>query len=136
MRDRLIELLTTEIECNKDGHGDCSMCPYKYADKECERHIAELTANFLLANGIIVPPCRVGDTVWYLHQNLGEVFKAVVVSVEYNFFTKPQEWLTIEYVTPILGTSEYKSRIDLMLGKTVFLSREEAEQALAERSKG
>ncbi len=54
MRNRLIELLTDEVECNKGGHGDCSMCEYRYADKECEKHISGLVADHLLANDVIV----------------------------------------------------------------------------------
>ena len=41
-----------------------------------------------------------------------------------------QMWLTVSYFINRKDTREYKSRIDLMLGKTIFLSREEAEKAL------
>lgn len=40
MRDRLIELLKHEFGTN----------------------VAEITADWLLANGVILPPCKVGDT--------------------------------------------------------------------------
>lgn len=49
-RDKLIELLATEVECNKSGRGDCSLCEYRYADDKCVRHISEITADYLLAN--------------------------------------------------------------------------------------
>ena len=76
-------------------------------------------------------PCEVGSTVWYIRY--GEVLEATVVRIEYNYFTSPQEWISIEYYLSSIGKYEYKSRVDLMFGKTVFLSKEE--YALSERSK-
>ena len=57
MRDRLIELLQdceTETVPDKDGYYKCYLSRVK----------AELYADYLLANGVIVPPCKVGDTVY------------------------------------------------------------------------
>ena len=90
--------------------------------------ICESIADYLLAKGVIVPPCKVGDTVYFLHY--GEILEATVISVEVNYYTNPQLWLTIEYYTKSFGRNSYKSRIDLMLNKTVFLTKEEAERAL------
>ena len=48
MRDRLIELLMdSEAFNDADGKADA-------------KHIAD----HLLANGVIVPPCKVGDTIY------------------------------------------------------------------------
>ena len=47
MRERLIEMIQNSV-------GGCA------------RHWAEVIADHLLANGVIVPPCNVGDTVYYL----------------------------------------------------------------------
>lgn len=41
-RDRLIELIQNAVN-------------------GCARHWAEIIADYLLANGVIVPPCKVGD---------------------------------------------------------------------------
>ena len=60
MRDRLIELLTTDVECTKDGHGDCSMCEYQCADDKCTKYLSKIIADFLLASGVIVSPCKMG----------------------------------------------------------------------------
>ena len=87
---------------------------------------AEITADYLLDNGVIVPPCKAGDTVWVILQN----YK----------FTKPE----IES-RKILSVQIYKNRniqyhykdgcfYKNVIGKTVFFTREEAEKALAERS--
>lgn len=81
---------------------------------------------------IIVPPCKVGQTVYFLPYD--EIIEAKVVNIEINYFTNPQLWISVEYLTKLLGVNKYKTRVDLMLGKTVFLTKEEAEKALAERS--
>ena len=85
-------------------------------------------ADYLLANGVIVLPCKVGQNAYYLRGN--DICTAEVIKIELNIFTNPQMWLTIGYYSTVIGRHEYKSRIDLMLGKTVFLTREEAERAL------
>lgn len=54
MRDRLIELLEKAIKYADENY------PKRYINgKYCE-----LMADFLLANGVIVPPCKVGDYVY------------------------------------------------------------------------
>lgn len=55
-RDRLIELMKWfAIECHKPN------C--KRNEKDCRIHAFEQFADYLLANGVIVPPCKVGDYV-------------------------------------------------------------------------
>ena len=103
--------------------------------KHSSRGLIEGIADHLLENGVIVPPFRCGDRVWFVLEGLGEVCEAIVIKYEYNYFTSPQEWLTIEYISDFVGKHEYESRIDLMLGKTVFLSREDAEKALRKEDK-
>ena len=56
-RDRLIELiLQGENEADKKGIANCQMYNLEKA---------KILADYLLANGVIVPPCKVGDTVYY-----------------------------------------------------------------------
>ena len=88
---------------------------------------------FLPQSRFIELPCEVGQTVWFVPQD--EIFKATVIGIEYNRYSNPQEWIRLEYISHYGVQSEYKSRVDLMLGKTVFLSREEAKKALKEREK-
>lgn len=118
MRERLIELL-------KEAYGDYII------DEMAD--VRKKLADYLLENGIAALPCKVGDEVYFAM--CGEVLKATVTKIELNYFTAPQEWITIECNTPYVGTQKYKSRIDLMFGKTVFFTKEEAEIALAERGK-
>lgn len=71
----------------------------------------------------------------FFSKTLNEICEATVIRVEYNYFTNPKEWIVIEYVSSIIGKQEYKNRIDLMFGKTVFLSREDAEKQRKEDEK-
>ena len=93
-------------------------------------------ADYLLANGVIVPPCKVGDTVYIVDDTTDGIVVGRITHLEQNIYTTPREWVTIEGNYPLFGELELKNRIDLLFGKTVFLTREEAEAALAERSKG
>lgn len=107
MRDRLIELLDIIIQPGEKTMGDI--------------------ADHLLTNGVIVPPCKVGDKLYYIaHRANGG---------------KTEKYIKEEMVamTSIDSRSIYAHipralLIDLGdLGKTVFLTREEAEKALAEK---
>ena len=85
--------------------------------------LEEKVADHLLANGVIVQPCKVGDTVWCDTwkggKNIGiQPHKIEVVRVV----------ATIERVFGGVGATFY----DWEFGKTVFLTREEAEAALKE----
>lgn len=71
----------------------------------------EHLADYLLANGVIVLPCKVGDTVYQIDAE--RVFESQVEA--------------IIYATDSIAFDER------VIGKTVFLTREEAERALKER---
>jgi hypothetical protein len=99
MRDRLIRLIN-----------HCTSC------EECRD---EDIADHLLADGVIVPPCKVGDTVYWYNMG-GEIAEAKVKML--GFAVRHSKGF--EYDVPFDA-----------FGKTVFLTREDAEKALAERSK-
>lgn len=115
MRDRLIEL----IQKAYDG---------------CVKRSSVSIADHLLANCVIVPPVGIGQTVWFFSGVLEEVCEAKVVKIEINLYTNPMLWFEFEYSSELIGTHVIRGRIDEFLGKTVFLTKEEAEKALAERS--
>ena len=100
----------------------------------CARNWAEVIADHLLANGVIVPPCKVGDTVYIVDGTTDGIVVGKITNFEFNIYTTPREWITVSGNYPFFGDLKTKNRIDLLIGKTVFLSREEAEKALAERS--
>lgn len=84
-------------------------CPY-YKDKD----------------KVIELPCKVGDTVYGIFAK--EVYPKEITRFEINPYTKPQLWIGTKFDF----ASESINRWDLAIGKTVFLTRKEAEKALKE----
>lgn len=99
-------------------------------------------ADYLLQNGVIVPPCKVGDTVYavkgcfYLPHiyfiRTNELIKAEVIAIKE---TKSRK---IFLLKPLIEDCFYTRTSNKWFpfsayGKTVFLTREEAEKALKER---
>ena len=113
MRDRLIELLQEYTDNNNGGgsnHG---------------------RADYLLANGVIVPPCKVGDIVYYPWVYDGQCGIA---------FSEVESIKIYVNRLPIAVVEDWKSDMPIPIcftvedfGKTVFLTKEEAEQKLKER---
>jgi hypothetical protein len=80
-----------------------------------------IIADHLLANGVIVPPCKVGDTVWIAGEYRG-VYSAIVRTI---FFSHSG----VEMVRTTKCDIPFHD-----FGKVAFFTHEEAEKALAERS--
>ena len=76
----------------------------------------------LLANGIIVPPCKVGDTVWCIIEGFNQVMEGRV-----RRFTVFDNFINV-----YCGINGYFEQVymDKDFGKTVFLTKEAAEAAL------
>lgn len=92
----------------------------------------ERIADHLLANGVIVPPCKVGAKAYHLTtvdtlSEFGEIFEGVVKAI-----TKEEMHIWI-YCIYDNGLSYHYTESDI--GKRLFFSKEEAEAKLAERSK-
>lgn len=103
----------------------------EWGNKENDGVRAESIADYLLENGVIVPPCKIGDTVYYICPQStivltkGVIYAAKVVRiVVLNIGTALDIQIYEKGVTEIPSVSDF--------GKTVFLTREEAEQALKE----
>ncbi len=116
-------------------------------------------ADWLLANGVIVPPCKVSDTVYVIkrcrcgkpenydlkvcgRKKVAKTPKVLarVMFQEVGKRLKPSYTGKIEYEAVPKGTicySIYEKQFTLKMlteiGKTVFLTKEEAEQALRQR---
>lgn len=78
-------------------------------------------------------PCKVGDVVYCLVRK-DEIIECRVYSFEQTMYSAPQIWLTLEHEDRFGVICQY-NRNENSVGKTVFLTREEAEAALAERMK-
>lgn len=121
-RERLIEILKL------------GSCPSPYiCDENCkyanlERCYEERTADLLLEHGVIVLPCKVGDRLYEVTgRKTVSVYKVRTIRVE--LFSLFIEWDIVEGFA-------WQSLSDINageIGKTVFLTREEAERALKER---
>ena len=110
-RKRLIELLNVDMSgCNGD--------------------YAEEMADYLLENGVIVPPCKVGDTVYEFFNVIGfyDINELIVENIVIG-------------VTPrkcqIYTKSKYSGSKDIFyedsFGKVLFFSKAEAEYAMKNR---
>ena len=84
-------------------------------------------ADYLLEHGVIVLPCKVGDKVYEITgRKTVSVYKVRAIRVE--LFSLFIEWDIVEGIvwkSLVINAGE--------IGKTVFLTREEAERALKER---
>lgn len=98
-------------------------------------------ADYLLENGVIVPPCKVGQTVFRIVKLYGDR-KPIIVEGEVFEIALTHENGEIKKRFYFLekGGNKIINRYSLWLdfdeiGKTVFLTKEEAEQSLKAREK-
>ena len=112
-KDRLIELLSIAV-------GDCNL-----TDPEIK-----IVADYLIANGVIVPPCKVGDIVYAKYSGTNEIEYYIVDEVihlgsdnfEFKAHLENEDGYIVDNID--FGVPE--------IGLTVFLTKEEAEKALKE----
>jgi hypothetical protein len=115
MRDRLVELL-----------GEFGIWHKPMKEVWFPQAIEKL-ADHLIANGVVVPPCKVGDTVYYLDGSIIVESKVHCISFggRYGDYKGGQMHIY----------DSDKDNITVKLdnfGKTVFLTKEAAEQKLKE----
>ena len=127
-RDRLIEL-TSGLPFSAEYE--------KYNSLEFAEHLAD----HLLSNGVIVPPCKVGDTVYIKNRPLiisflhieNEVYDVVQFDCDDCGdcpFYEDDVSFEGEHDCKTMGYIQFTEKD---IGKTVFLTKEEAEKALKER---
>ena len=109
MRDRLIELINN-YPCMSTAE-DCFI-----------ESISSDLADYLLANGVIVPACKVGGT---LYQIIG-----MLPGCTYIFAETVDRIQTDTNGETIYYANKTERIFQREIGKTVFLTKEEAEQAL------
>ena len=127
MRERLIKLIKEADDiCSKKKQ--CEGCIGLGEGEEC---INFLIADHLLANGVIVPPCKVGDKTFLLLEKIRggyDIVESYCVKITDNGYGK--------YFSMAIDCVEIGNSLEFDLcdfGKTVFLTREEAEAALKGR---
>lgn len=109
-RERLIKMLRTPLNCLSPAK--CNVCS---DNNVCRVHT---TADYLLEQDVIVPPCKVGDKV-YQYDNGGRIYESTIVWFYYD-----KDYKRIVYCcnTELAFSEE-------AIGKSVYLSRKEAEEA-------
>ena len=120
MRDRLIELISQKQEAG-----------WRFVEGDYTTDVLNFElADHLLANGVIVPPCKVGNMVWWvttISDMNGIENRDILVGQVISFsLQKDGLWAYCRYED---GLSFWHKVADYF-GKTVFLTREAAEQAL------
>lgn len=116
-RDRLIELLDVAFIESDDNFGMPN---------------TNQVADHLLANGVVVPPCKVGDMVYYLNtQNHMALYKNTIYEAKVvRIVTTYLGTCLVIQIRDEFGCCEIPDIRDW--GKTVFLTKEEAEAKLKE----
>lgn len=109
MRKRLIELINS-YPCMSTAE-DCFL-----------ESISDDLANYLISNGVISPPCRVGDTVYYITGLRNTLIKPAKIEE----IIIGEDEIKDLFVTG--NGCDFENSFDIF-----FLTHEEAEKALKER---
>ena len=110
MRERLIELV-------RDA---CAKWYQEAFERTTEKSSSTYVADHLLANGVIVPPCNVGQTIYFLGGIRGKSIKSATVE---------EIIINDNGVRDLLVTTENGVTFEDSI-ETFYLTREEAERAL------
>ncbi len=119
-----------EKTCQRPDDVSCEGCKHDLEERcdMCGRYAA-----YLIANGVIVPPVKVKQTVWVYNQTTCKIYQNTVIGIYVNGASPNRNAIKVEYINKY-GESSCRKFTWAQIGKQVFLSREEAEKALAERS--
>lgn len=119
-RERLVELLKEVVAIQRSSFGP-------------DDPSYETVAGYLLANGVIVPPCKIGDTVWVANLTRQQVFPNKVHGIYLAGESKYSNTMRLEY-TNQFGEKSYRKFKWAQFGKNVFLTEEEALAACAAKN--
>lgn len=131
MKDRLIELLEKAEKKAGEYIKENDHMDYIPTLKE----LLGVYADCLLSEGVIVPPCKVGDIVYsYTHSWRKEdgisPYQITNITITQN---KKGEWTKKYRAMKVKNGKTIDNQLNFAfdeIGKTVFLTREEAERAL------
>lgn len=151
MRDRLVELMLDK------GIFDKQVCDLCTKEDYCERCGAECIADHLIENGVIVPPCKVGDKVYILKEkckysgeknepwnNCNQYWDNVYKNGMWGCAGKDKTGNKIHckqkemvwYIKEVEYSLSLYSDPTKVLGENLFLTKSEAEQKLKEMRGG
>lgn len=107
-------------------------------EKTASRGADELCDIFTDKSRFIELPCKVGDTVYAYCEDFFVILPYFVENMNIGYIGKSRNYILYEANCHADETDELIDEIDFDfddIGKTVFLTKEEAEAAIAERSK-
>lgn len=90
-----------------------------------DKSFAEVYADYLLENGVVALPCKVGTPLYFLSGNLEKC--EIIESSTWSYIIDSFGVITIEET---LHELSYKNNYEYTFGSTVFSTYEEAEKAL------
>lgn len=123
MKNKLIELLKTQV-----GHTLSIIT---------SDEIIEELADFLLDYGVILPPVKVGQSVYAYCDELHRVLKYNVDNLEIMYLDENTN--VYQYIAGCVENGECLDEIDFEpddIGKTVFLTEEEAQNDILKKTAG
>lgn len=97
--------------------------------------IGEFIADYMLKNGVIVPPCKIGDTIYVIPSKTNFNLNRMYGCMKDNNRVYEQKVNAIHIylsVYTLTACDGLQSQSNSMYGETWFLTREEAEKALRE----
>ena len=122
-KERLKKLIAEGQIC--PGEAYCITCKY-LSDGDCD---TTRLADYLLEKGVIIPPVKIGQTVYVITKTDIRAYKVhtIVVGDAYHKCYFFAEWY---YDSLALHNADFDFAD---VGKTVFLTKEEAQKVLEER---
>lgn len=123
MKEKLVELLRQCVMQNVTIDPDCW-------DAIIDVDYAEM-ADSLMESGVVVLPCKVGDTVWVINRHMNAVFENTVISFHCGHSSDLKNYIKTRWVGE-RGNESIRKWTFRQIGRYVFLTREEAEAALKE----
>ena len=119
MRDRLVELLKDFSYMCREDCRKVSIDSLTVTIKDCNECKFGQIADYLLANGVIVPPCKVEQTVYAVDKRSCLWWKGKIISFYYCNRADMQFTIAFE-----------DGEVAIYDADCVFATKEEAEQAL------
>ena len=128
MKKKLFDLLMSCGRCDKFDDYEycgCAKCEYEFSDEKCENYLTEIMVNDLLNAGVLVPPVKIGDTVYTIRR--GKIKEWTVYHISINAVHKFSFYITDKDCT------ESREILEEWIGDTVFLTEEDAITELKDR---
>lgn len=115
-----------------------ALCKEAFLDAETATRLksehAENLADYLLANGVIIPPVKVGDIVYIEYKN--KICPVTVYAIRIDTKTNNKRICVDDWIQLNNDIHHYAATFKWeKIGKSVFLTRESAEAFLSRKAK-